>query len=84
MKGIIYAGKNLKAKGEPVFLICIVLLILTVIVFALSIGFWMLVAALPIWIGTFIFPYTFKWVYALLAGICLWIVSILVPSNKGD
>jgi len=82
MKKIIEAIKNSKKNNVPVILLVILIPIIIILCFALSIGFWTLVAALPIWIGSLIFPYTFKWIYALFAGVVLTVFSMLLPSKE--
>ncbi len=82
MKGISNAFETLKEKGMPIILICIILPIIFLICFAISIGFWTLVAALPIWIGSLIFSYTFKWIYALFAGVILAVFKMFLPSKE--
>ena len=81
MRKIIEAVKNLKEDGTPFILLIILFPILVILCFAVSIGFWTLVAALPIWIGSFIFPYAFKWIYALFAGIIITVFNMLLPSK---
>ena len=66
----------------PIILLVILIPIIVVLCFAVSIGFWTLIAALPIWIGSLIFPYTFKWIYALFAGIILTVFNMLLPNKE--
>lgn len=82
INAIVEAVKNLKGSGVSLILLGFLILIVVILCFALSIGFWMLVAALPIWIGSLIFPYTFKWIYALFAGVILTVFSMLLPSKE--
>lgn len=76
------AVKNFKGSGVSLILLGLLILIIVILCFALSIGFWTLVAALPIWIGSLIFPYTFKWIYALFAGVILTVFSMFLPSKE--
>ena len=77
--------ETLRENGVPMILIYIFCAIFLAIGVAIGVGIWVLIAAVPIWIGSFIFPYTFKWIYALFAGVCLSILSMLFSrTNTGD
>lgn len=70
------ALKKKKTIGGGILIaLCTILIILACI--AISIGIWTLAAALPIMIGSLIFPYTFKWIYALAAGTVIWFLSLI-------
>jgi hypothetical protein len=74
----------LREDGVPMPLIIIFCLVFMAIGFVIGVGIWVLIAALPIWIGTFIFPYTFKWTYALFAGVCLTIIHMVICPSSTD
>lgn len=68
--------KKKKTVGRGILItLCTILIILACI--AISIGIWTLAAALPIMIGSLIFPYSFKWIYALAVGTVIWFLSLI-------
>ena len=76
--------ETLRENGMPMPLIIIFCVIFMAIGFVIGVGIWVLIAAVPIWIGTFIFPYTFKWIYAVFAGVCLAIIRIVTHRDRTD
>lgn len=76
--------RNLKMKistsSAPAYIAMTILAIIVAI--TLSFLFYFLLSALGIWVASLCFGFTFKWIYAVGAGIVLMILSNLFGGGK--
>ena len=74
--------RNLKisASSTPAYIAITILVLIVAII--LNFLFYFLCSALGIWVISLCFGFTFKWIYAVGAGIALLILSGLLNSSK--
>lgn len=71
---------KVSTSSAPVYIAVIILTIIATI--ALNFLFYFLLSALGIWVASLCFNFTFKWIYAVGAGIVLMILSSLFSGGN--
>lgn len=74
--------EELRDMGCPLLVLILIVLICLGLAVVIGIGFWTLIAAIPIAVGALIFPYSFSWTYALFGGVCIWVLRCIFGGKS--